>query len=49
MAKETEPIQDMSSAQKDRVQIIAERMTKCMTTAMSNDAATSYPSQAGGQ
>lgn len=49
MAKAEQPIRDMTSDQKDRVSKIAERMTKCMSAAMSTDQPTSYPSQAGAQ
>ena len=48
MAKDPAPMQDMTSDQKERVQKIAERMSTCMSKAMSNESH-SYRSQGGGQ
>jgi len=45
MAKNAEPIQDMTNEQRDAATKIAERMAKCMTEVMSRDVPTEYPSQ----
>jgi hypothetical protein len=47
MAKDAEPMREMTTAQRDAATKLGERMAKCMVEAMSHDEAAEYPSQSG--